>query len=157
MKKLDIQEVRRFIDAQGPSTKVYIGADSEGFYIGRDYYADFTLAIVVHIDGKHGCKVFGEVQRERVYDQKLDRPALRLMAEVYKIAELFQKLQDVLVDKDIEVHLDISRDKNHGSSCVVEQAVGYIRGVCNVEPMIKPRAWAASSCADRLKEILESN
>lgn len=154
MKQLDIQEVREFIDAQGPNTKVYIGADSEGFFIGRDFYADFTLAIVVHIDGKHGCKVFGEVQRERVYDTNRGRPALRLMAEVYKIAELFQKLQDVLVDKDIEVHLDLSRDKSHGSSCVVEQAVGYIRGVCNVEPRIKPQAWAASSCADRLKEIL---
>jgi predicted RNase H-related nuclease YkuK (DUF458 family) len=32
--------------------------------------------------------------------------------------------------------------------------VGYIRGVCNVIPMVKPRAFAASYAADRLKEVL---
>jgi predicted RNase H-related nuclease YkuK (DUF458 family) len=42
----------------------------------------------------------------------------------------------------------------HGSSCVVQQAVGYIRGMCNVTPMVKPEAFAASYAADRLKEIL---
>jgi predicted RNase H-related nuclease YkuK (DUF458 family) len=101
--------------------------------------------------------VFGEVTRERVYDTRKDRPALRLMAEVYKLSELFQKLQDVLIDKDIEVHLDLSRDKRHGSSCVVEQAIGYVRGVCGVEPRVKPHAWAASNCADRMKIILSLN
>lgn len=153
-KPLDIEEVKEFINAQGPNTKVYIGADSERFPIGKEWFADYTLAIVVHIDGNHGCKVFGEVQREKIYESRLDRPAMRLMNEVYKLAELFQKLQDVLVDKDIEVHLDINRKKEHGSSCVVDQAIGYIRGVCGVEPLVKPEAWAASHCADRLKELL---
>lgn len=153
-KPLDIEEVKEFINTQGPNTKVYIGADSERFIIGKEWFADYTLAIVVHINGKHGCKVFGEVQRERIYENRLDRPAMRLMTEVYKLAELFQKLQDVLVDKDIEVHLDINRKKEHGSSCVVDQAIGYIRGVCGVEPLVKPEAWAASHCADRLKELL---
>lgn len=157
MKKLDITEVRDYINSQSQDSKIYIGADSESFFIGRELWADFTLAIVVHRDGKHGCKVFGEVHRERVYDTRKDRPALRLMAEVYKLAELFQRLQDVLVDRDIEIHLDMSRDKRCGSSCVVEQAIGYVRGVCGVEPRTKPQAWAASSCADRLKLILESN
>lgn len=153
-KQLNIEEVKAFIDAQGPNTKVYIGADSERFAIGKDWFADYTLAVVIHINGKHGCKVFGEVQRERVFDQKLGRPAMRLMTEVYKLSELFQKLQEVLVDKDIEVHLDINRKKEHGSSCVVNEAIGYIRGVCGVEPLLKPDSWAASHCADRLKHIL---
>jgi predicted RNase H-related nuclease YkuK (DUF458 family) len=42
----------------------------------------------------------------------------------------------------------------HNSSIVIQQAVGYIRGVCNVEPKVKPQAFAASYAADRLKEIL---
>ena len=153
-KPLDIDEVRDFINAQGPNTKVYIGADSERFPIGKEWFADYTLAIVVHINGKHGCKVFGEVHREKIYESRLDRPAMRLMTEVYKLSELFQKLQDVLIDKDIEVHLDLNRKKEHGSSCVVNEAIGYVRGVCGVEPILKPDAWAASHCADRLKELL---
>jgi predicted RNase H-related nuclease YkuK (DUF458 family) len=76
------------------------------------------------------------------------------MTEVYKISELYLKLHEVLEDREIHVHLDINPNELHGSSCVVAQAIGYIRGVCNVVPMVKPNAWCASYAADRLKEVL---
>jgi len=154
MKQINIEEVKAFIKEQSPETKIYIGGDSERFIIGNDWYADYTLAIVVHIDGKHGCKIFGEVQRERDWDQKKDRPRMRLMNEVYKIAELYTKLHDVLEERDVQIHLDINPDEKHGSSCVINEATGYIRGMCNVVPMVKPNAFAASYCADRLKFIM---
>lgn len=153
-KAINIGEVKEFIEAQTPNTKIYIGGDSERFLIGKDWYADYTLAIVVHINGNNGCKIFGEVQRERDYDQRRDRPRMRLMNEVYKIAELYQKLQEVLEDREVEVHLDINPNEMHGSSCVINEATGYIRGMCNVIPMVKPNAFAASYCADRLKHIM---
>ena len=155
MKKINIEEVKAYIEAQGPNTKIYIGGDSERFAIGKDWYADYTLAIVVHINGNNGCKIFGEVQRERDWDQKKNRPRMRLMNEVYKIAELYTKLHEVLEDRDVQIHLDINPNEMHGSSCVINEAVGYIRGMCNVIPMVKPNAFAASYCADRLKEIME--
>jgi uncharacterized protein len=154
MKKINIAEVKKFIDAQGPDTKVYLGADSECFRINGLWYADYTLAVVVHIDGQHGCKIFGEVQRERDYDFKKSKPSMRLMNEVFKVADLFQRLAEVLEDYHVEVHLDINPNEMHGSSCVVQQAIGYIKGTCNVTPMVKPRAFAASYAADRLKEVL---
>ena len=154
MKKLNLQEVKEFIQAQTPETKIYLGADSERFNVGDSWYADYTLAVVVHIDGCHGCKIFGEVQRERDYDQRKDRPAMRLMNEVYKVSELFQNLSDVLEDRHVEVHLDINPNEMYGSSCVVQQAIGYIKGTCNVVPMVKPKAFAASYAADRLKFVL---
>jgi predicted RNase H-related nuclease YkuK (DUF458 family) len=77
------------------------------------------------------------------------------MNEVYKIAELYLKLKDVLEDRDVEVHLDINPDEMHGSSCVINEAVGYIRGMCNVVPLVKPQAFAASFAADRLKFVLD--
>lgn len=153
-KSINIDEVKAFIEAQGPNTKIYIGGDSERFAIGKDWYADYTLCIVVHLDGKHGCKIFGEVQRERVYDTKKDKPRMRLMTEVYKIAELYLKLAEVLEDREVQVHLDINPNEVHGSSCVINEAVGYIRGMCNVVPLVKPNAFAASYAADRLKEVL---
>ncbi len=70
MKKLNIAEVTSFIEAQSPETKIYIGADSERYKRGNLWYADYTLAVVVHIDGCHGCKIFGEVQTEIDYDAK---------------------------------------------------------------------------------------
>ena len=104
--KFNLDEVKEFIARQSPETKIYIGCDSERFRIGTDWYADYILAIVVHIDGKHGCKLFGEVQRERDYDQKVNRPRFRLMNEAYKLSELYLKLADVLEDRLVKVHLD---------------------------------------------------
>lgn len=154
MKRMNLDEVRTFIESQSPDTKIYIGGDSERFAIGKDWYADYTLAVVVHINGNNGCKVFGEVQRERDYDQKKNRPRMRLMNEVMKVADLYLKLADVLEDRDVQIHLDINPNEMYGSNCVINEAIGYIRGMCNVVPLVKPNAWAASSCADRMKELL---
>lgn len=151
--KFNLDEVKEFIANQSPETKIYIGCDSERFRIGADWYADYILAIVVHINGKNGCKLFGEVQRERDYDQKVNRPRFRLMNEAYKLSDLYLKLADVLEDRLVEVHLDINPNENYGSSCVVQEAIGYIRGTCNVIPMVKPRAFAASYAADRIKGL----
>jgi predicted RNase H-related nuclease YkuK (DUF458 family) len=155
-KAININEVRDFIMAQSPDTKVYIGGDSERFLLGKDWYADYTLVVVVHINGNNGCKIFGEVQRERDWDQKRDRPRMRLMNEVYKIAELYTKIHDVLEDREVQVHLDINPDEMYGSSCVINEAVGYIKGMCNVIPMVKPKAFAASYAADRYKSFMKA-
>jgi predicted RNase H-related nuclease YkuK (DUF458 family) len=76
------------------------------------------------------------------------------MNEVYKIAELYLKLHDVLEEREVEVHLDINPNEMHGSSCVINEATGYIRGMCNVIPMVKPKAFAASYAADRYKSFM---
>lgn len=154
MRKIDIEQVKEFIETQSTSTKIYLGADSERMKRNGKWYADYTLAIVVHIDGCHGCKIFGEVQTELDYDYKASKPSMRLMNEVYKVAELYQKLVDAIGERDVEIHLDINPDLKHNSSIVIQQAVGYIKGVCNVVPMVKPNAFAASYAADRLKEVL---
>jgi len=153
MRKIDIEQARAFIEAQTPDTKIYIGGDSERFKIDGQWYADYIMVIVVHVNGNNGCKIFGEIQRERDWDQKKSRPRMRLMNEVYKIAELYLKLQDVLEDRKVEVHLDINPDELYGSSCVINEAVGYIKGMCNVVPMVKPNAFAASYAADRYKGL----
>ena len=153
MRKINIKEVSDFINSQSLETKIYLGCDSERFRMNGVWYADYILAIVVHINGKHGCKLFGEVVRERDYDQKQNRPSYRLMNEVYKVSELYLKLSEVLIDRDVEVHLDLNPDEDHGSNCVINQAIGYIKGTCNIVPMVKPQALAASYAADRFKGL----
>jgi len=155
MQNMNIENVIEFIKNQSPETKIYIGADSEKLNVKGIWYADYTLAVVVHINGNNGCKVFGSVHRERDYDNaRKDRPRMRLMTEVYKVAELYLQLAEVLEDRYVEVHLDINPDELHGSSCVLNEAIGYIKGMCNVIPMVKPNAFAASIAADRMKELL---
>lgn len=155
MQPFDIDAVAEFIRNTSDETIIYLGADSERIRVDGVWYADFTLAIVCHIDGNKGCKVFGDIQRERDYDKKLSRPSNRLMTEVYKISELYQKLMHVLEDKLVEIHLDINPNEMHGSSCVISQAIGYIKGTCNMTPKVKPEAFAATYTADRLKFVLD--
>lgn len=153
-KELNLEEVRQFISETSEDTKIYIGADSERYNKKGLWYADYTLAVVIHHEGRRGCKVFGGIVTERDYDQKKDKPSMRLMNEVMKVAQLYLDLADHVGDRHFEIHLDINPNVIHGSSCVVQQAVGYIRGMCNVVPLIKPNAFAASYAADRMKEIL---
>jgi len=153
MKTLDINQVAEFIKAQSPETKIYLSCDSERIRVDGAWYADYVLAVVVHINGNNGCKLFGEVQRERDWDQRESRPSMRLMTEVYKVSELYLKLAEVLEGRKVEVHLDINPNEMHGSSCVISQAIGYIKGTCNVIPFVKPDAFAASYAADRFKSL----
>jgi predicted RNase H-related nuclease YkuK (DUF458 family) len=152
--KIDVDAVKSFVQQFDPTTKIYIGCDSERYRVGKQWYADYILAVVVHINGNNGCKIFGAIQKEMDFDQKQDRPRMRLMNEVYKVAELYLELAQEITN-EIEVHLDINPDENCGSSCVINEAVGYIRGMCNVIPLVKPNAFAASYAADRMKQVVE--
>lgn len=156
MRRLDLEYVKDFIAKQSPETRIYLGSDSERFRINDVWHADYAVCVVIHYDGCHGCKVFGEVTTERDFDQKKNRPSMRLMTEVHKVSELFDKLRDVLEPRldNVEIHLDISREKTNGSNCVMQEAIGYVRGTCNVIPMLKPDSPAASFCADRLKKLV---
>ena len=151
-KHIDVHQVAEFVNNCDPDTKIYIGCDSERLRVGGIWYADYILAIVVHINGKNGCKIFGAVERERDWEQKANKPKMRLMNEVYKVADLYLQLSK-LVAHDISVHLDINPNEMYGSSVVINEAVGYIKGMCGVVPFIKPQAFAASYAADQFKSL----
>jgi len=153
VRDINLDQVIDYINSQSPETKIYLGADSARIFKNNIWYAEYTVAVVVHINGCNGCKIFGEVTRERDFDKRINRPALRLMTEVYKASNMYQRLNPYIV-QDIEVHLDINTSDKYASSVVIQQAVGYIKGTCNTEPKVKPEAWAASSAADKLTSVI---
>ena len=150
--KIDFELIKKYLENCNDNTKVYLGCDSERILSHGKFYADYTLALVIHINGNNGCKIFSDTVREPDYDVR-NKPYTRLMNEVYKVAELYKQTLELLGDRDIEVHLDINSSDKHFSNNVVSQAIGYIKGVCNVDPVIKPLAWAATCAADRAKSI----
>lgn len=150
----NIQEVKNFIMNTSETTEIFIGTDSERYKKNNNWYADYTTAIVIHYDGCRGCKVFGKIETEKDFDQRKDKPVYRLMNEVMKATQMYIDLAESIGDRHFEIHLDINPDVIHGSSCIVQQAIGYVRGMCNIIPMVKPDAFAASYAADRLKDIL---
>ncbi len=136
--------------------KVYIGADSvlhRRFNLPRQTYenwARYAVVLVVHINNSQGCKIFSYTETERVYDQKPCKPNQRLLAETYKCVECFSELLDVLRSREVEIHLDINADQQHASNSVAKQAVGYVKGVTNLDAVIRPLAWAGSNSADKI-------
>ncbi len=148
--ELDIDEIRDFLRTQSQESKVYIGCDSTRYKRHGKWYADYAIVVVVHMDGKHGCKIFGCVQTESDYTPDKKKPSYRLMQECYKVSEAYLALYDVIGDREVELHLDINPDPMFASNAVVQQAIGYIKGTTDITPMVKPEAFAASYAADRL-------
>ena len=144
----DLKEIVEYVKNTDEKSKVYIGSDSRRFLVNNQWVAYYALAVVIHINGNNGCKIFGYKTKEIDYDKKRDRPVNRLMNEVYKIADLYLELSP-LINKEIQIHLDLNPKKEHASNQVLVQAVGYITGVCGVKPVIKPNSFAASTAADK--------
>ena len=81
------------------------------------------------------------------------KPTLRLMNEAYKVDALYDLIKESIGDRYREIHLDINTDESHNSHLVLAQAAGYIRGVCGIEPKVKPEAFASSAVADRYTRV----
>lgn len=153
-KKIDEAELRAFMATMGPDTKVYFGCDSERFKQNGKWFADYMVVVVVHINGRHGCKLFAEVSREADFDDNAGKPFNRMMMEAQKVSELHNKFKDVFDDFEVYIHLDCNPKKTAGSSVAAEAAAGYVRAMTNVVPLLKPLAFAASYAADRSKDVL---
>ena len=152
-KQINADELRDFMASMSSDTKVYFGCDSERIQINGKWYADYITVIVIHIDGRHGCKVFGQVERARDYDGDASKPFTRMMTEARMVTELHTKFKDLFEDFEVYIHLDCNPKKTAGSSVAAEAASGYVKSMTQVEPMLKPLAFAASYAADRAKEI----
>jgi len=142
-KKLDLEEVRKYIRDSSKESVIYIGCDS--MVLENKKKASYAIAVIVHIDGKSGCKVFGDTHVEPFYGSM----RMRLMQEVYLATEIALKLIDSIGDRPFEIHLDINPSPLHKSNVVVKEAIGYVRGILGVDPILKPNAIASSTVADK--------
>lgn len=143
-----VQEIRDYLDEISADSNVYIGCDSSRY---RDrqgtWYANYTTAVVVHKNNSQGCRVFCDSETMVDYDQKKNRPMMRMMNEAYKAVEAYEQLEEDLLEHDVEVHLDINEDERHGSNCARGAAVGI--AMQTGRPVkTKPEAFAASYVAD---------
>lgn len=144
-----VNEIKDYLSVVSAESKVFIGCDSKRHKDRHgNWTATYITAVVVHIDNSKGCKVFCDTQVMQDYDQKKDRPAMRMMNEAYKAVEAYQQLEDELILRDVEIHLDINQDPKHGSNCALSEAKGYVMGMTGVEVFAKPEAFAASYAAD---------
>jgi len=143
----DVDVVKKFI-IDNPDAKIYLGCDSVRVKKKRVRYA---TVVCIHYAGHRGAKIFGNITYGIVQDAKLNRPINRMLEEVNHIVEMYELLEEVLVERidDVGIHLDINPKKSEGSSIAHGAARGIIQSMIGVEPEFKPDAWAASYCSDR--------
>jgi len=64
--------------------------------------------------------------------------------------DCFMELSDALEEREVEIHLDLNSEECHASNAIAKQAIGYVKGMTNLDALIKPNAWAGSSSADHV-------
>ena len=148
MSNFDIDYIKEFI-LQHEDSKVYLGVDSQRV---RKKKVRFAVVVAIHYNNNNGAKIFHNITYEKVDDAKLSRPFMRMMTEVNKVTELYTQLEDVLIDRDFEIHLDISANVNHGSNVAHGYAKGMVWGTVGIEPIFKPESWCASCAADKFSK-----
>jgi len=135
---------RAIISSSSPESSVYIGCDSKVFKDNGRWFARYTTVIVVHMDSKHGARVFhySEVQPD------FRQIRVRMVNEAQYAINVFNEIADVLEGRHCEIHLDINASPKHKSNEAASEAMGYVKGVTGIDPKIKPEAFAASYAAD---------
>lgn len=145
---MNLQHLAQYINQLDPQPAVYIGVDSE--LDPTTNTATYTTAVVLH--SQQVSEVYGTVQTQKTYGKASD-PYNRLRQEAYILAQAYLDLAQHTTAK-IELHLDLNPDPKFKSNRVVKESLGYVAAVTGQAPRVKPHSWAASTVADRLKEIL---
>lgn len=143
-----IEDIVELLYTLDNTTKIYFGCDSKRFKRDGKWHAKYATVVVIHVNGKNGCKMFVTRSEEPDYDLKKNRPSMRMMNETMKVCEVYNQLAPFIDEFDSEIHLDINTDVKHGSNCAATAAAGYVLGVTGVEPKLKPESFAASFSAD---------
>lgn len=142
--KVMIEEAKQAILSSSKESSVYIGCDSIRFRKNKMWYAKYSTVIIVHMDSKHGCKLF---------HSSIDMPDYgnlkqRLLTEVQMAVTTATEIIDVLGDRHMEIHLDINPNPQHKSSVAVKEALGWVKGSLGIDAKIKPSSFAATHAAD---------
>lgn len=146
----DISVIKDEIRRSSKETRIYVGCDSQVFFNDKIRSAVYVTAVVLHIDGNAGARIFWDHEIIRDYGSLRQR----LMEEVRRTSDLALKISDVIEDRNFQIHIDINRDSKHKSNVVVQDAIGYVRSMIGIDPIIKSDHGdfpiAASSVADRI-------
>lgn len=153
----DYAEIKRFIRNSHPDSRVYIGCDSVRKDVRGKAFAVYSTVVCVHkSEGggvMRGCKVFHSTVKLPDYGKviksgKMANLKARMLQEVAFTLEVFDGIQDVLEDRDWEIHVDINSKPDCESHVALADAKGYVMGVTGKEPKFKPHGLAASFAAD---------
>lgn len=140
-------EAKEAILNSSESSSVYVGADSIRFKKkdGR-WYAKYSTVIILHMDSKHGARIF----HKNVEMPDYGNLRQRLITEAGFAIEAASEIVDVIGNRHMEIHLDINPNPKHKSNVAVKEALGYVKGTTGLDAVIKPHSFAATHAADHV-------
>lgn len=134
------QEARNEITESSQESSVYIGCDSQ---LGANNKVHYSTVIVLHRNSGNGCRVF----HKSVTLPNYGSMRARLLQEVQLALEAFYAVEDVIGERNLEIHLDFNSDSKYASNVVTSEALGWVRSL-GLTAKIKPEAFAATHAAD---------
>ena len=139
-------EARQAILNSSETSSVYVGADSIRFKRNGLWFAKYSTVVILHMDSKHGGKIF----HKNVEMRDFGNLRQRLITEAGFAIEAATEIVDVIGDRHLEIHLDINPDPKHKSNIAVKEALGYVKGTTGLDAKIKPESFAATHAADHV-------
>jgi predicted RNase H-related nuclease YkuK (DUF458 family) len=143
---MNYDDAKEAILNSSESSSVYIGADSIRFKKKGDWYAKYSTVIILHMDSKHGGKIFSRNVELRDFGNLRQR----LITEAGYAIEAATAILDVIGDRKLEIHLDLNPNPRYKSNIVVKEALGYVKGSTGIDAKVKPESFAATHAADHV-------
>lgn len=140
------EKAKEAIRNSSSTSAVYVGCDSIRFKKSGRWFARYSVVVVLHVDGRHGCQLFHKTEVHPDYGNLHQR----LMTEVGYAVEVASDLAEVIGERPFQIHLDINPNPKHKSSIAVKEAIGYVRGTMGFDPVLKPDAFTATHAADHV-------
>jgi predicted RNase H-related nuclease YkuK (DUF458 family) len=148
-----LEEVKAAIAQASDTSSVYVGCDSIRFKKNGRFFARYATVVILHVDSRHGCRLFYTEETLPDYGKKIESLRQRLLNEAGFAIAIALELMDVIGDRHFEIHLDINPKEEHASNRAVKEATGYVLGATGVTPKIKPFAFAAMHAADKVARV----
>ena len=135
----ELEEIKSYIKNSSEISDVAVGCDAN--YAGKNTL--FTLTVGIHIDGKHGTKVF---RKRFKVTRRLDLRE-KLWQEVTSAIQLATEIYPVVGKRKFSVHLDLNPDENEASHVIIKEAKAMVSSY-GFEVKVKPDAHMSTYAAD---------
>lgn len=138
----ELEEIKSYIKNSSDISPIAVGCDAN--YAGKNTL--FVGVIGIHINGKHGSKIFRTSKIK--HDRRLSLKE-KLWHEVIYSITLANLIQEDIGKRPFEIHLDINSLESEASNIIAKEAIAMVNSYGYHNVKIKPfGSYLATYCAD---------
>lgn len=135
----ELEEIKTYIKNSTEISPVAVGCDAN--YAGKNTL--FALTVGIHIDGKHGSKIF----RKRFKVNRRLGLREKLWQEVNSVLQLATEISTCVGKRPFEVHLDLNPKEKEASNVIIKEAKAMVEAN-GFKVKVKPEAFLSTYASD---------